>query len=331
MNRKRASNAASSLALAGLAGAAALVLAGPAGDASEGRRGRVERIEHQPPDQVIVPAGSFIMGFPDEDAAWREASATCVREYGSRAAEWLCPDDRPLFRDAMTARRVYLPAFAIDRHEVTVASYRRCVAAGGCDIAPLVLGDQRYTESSLPVVNVTWQDAVDYCAFIGGRLPTEAEWERAARGTDGRRWPWGDVDRDDDFNHGASESEAIQATRQSVTPHYVYIADAVPDDSDGAAYLAPPGSEPWSQSPTGAHDMAGNAAEWVLDYHGSYDELPDVSPVRLSRQDGLTEKVVRGGSWLGLPHLGRTYARQKEAPNRRAPFIGFRCARDLAR
>src|SRR5690606_24472221 len=233
---------------------------------------------------------------------------------------------------AQPARQIFLPAYAIDRREVTVAAYRRCVVAGACDVAPLVVGDQRYTAADLPVVNVTWQDAVDHCAFVGRRLPTEAEWERAARGTDRRRWPWGNVQRDADFNHGAVEHPAVLMSRLSAQPNH-WAFDLVADASDGAAYLAPPGSEPWSRSPVGADDLAGNVAEWVEDYYaaGGYRDLPVVAPVRRSRKDGLAERVVRGGSWRSPPHAARTYAREASPAERRATTVGFRCARDIAR
>jgi formylglycine-generating enzyme required for sulfatase activity len=293
------------------------------------RPGRAERVAHTRSAEVIIPAGGFVMGFADEEAANDEALEACIRELGP-LHEDAC-HQAGLFRDAVPERRVFLAAFAIDRFEVTVAAYRECVAAGVCDIAPLVSGDQRYTEAAHPVVNVCWQDAADYCAFAGGRLPTEAEWERAARGTDGRRWPWGNVPRDDDFNHGAMETTALLQTRALAMPGGFAPEEWIADASDGWTYLAPGGSEPWSQSPTGAHDLAGNVAEWVEDYYGQdgYADLPTVSPARRSRHEGLSERVVRGGSWLDPPFRGRTYARQRIDPVHRAPTIGFRCARDV--
>jgi sulfatase modifying factor 1 len=301
------------------------MLAARSPDAGEPRPGRTARHDHARSEMVDVTAGTFTMGFADEASAWTEALLTCERELGERVAEWYCRD-KPLFKDAVPERQVFVPAFSIDRHEVTVASFRRCIAAARCDVAALTTGDQRYTESELPVVNVTWQDAADYCAFAAKRLPTEAEWERAARGTDGRRWPWGQEERLDDFNHGANEVAAVLMTR--AMPNGA-VMDFVPDDRDGAAYLARPGSEPWGQSPTGAEDMAGNAAEWVADFYASkgYADLPLVSPVRLSRDEHMTQRVVRGGSWLEPPFFGRTYARRNVLPSTRSPAIGFRCAR----
>jgi formylglycine-generating enzyme required for sulfatase activity len=310
-------------------------LAAPAAGGGAERPGRVERVAHVATDEVFVPAGRFTMGFAaaDDVEAWSAARTACIAEIGDLGAEW-CLTDKPLFGAAVPRREVYLTGFAIDRAEVTVAAYRRCVAAGACAVAPLVTGDQRYTEAAWPVVNVTWRDATDYCAWAGRRLPTEAEWERAARGTDGRTWPWGDVARDDDFNHGAMEDGAVLATRRVSSPNVSFDEgrDVVADPSDGAAYLAPPGSEPWGVSPTGAIDMAGNAAEWVADYFDpSYLGLEAVDPVRLSRKGGLGARVVRGGSWLGLPYQARTYARDARLPDQRSPQVGFRCARDLVR
>jgi sulfatase modifying factor 1 len=302
--------------------------------AAEHRVGRRELVSHQKSEMVRVPAGIFRMGFDDDRTGWDEAQETCKRELGLGVSQWFC-DDRPLFKDAVPERDVYLPAFDIDRTEVTVAAYRQCVAAGACDVAPLVAGDQRYTEAELPVVNVTWQDAVDYCEFAGKRLPSEAEWEKAARGVDGRRWPWGPQDRDTDFNHGQIEDEAIAAGHVlSAAPRSSYVPlELVADDTDGAAYVAAPGSSPWSDSPFGVADMAGNVAEWVADYYSpaGYGDLPTVSPVRKSGEGGFGQRVVRGGSWLTPPYTARTYARQAAPAGAREATIGLRCARSAGR
>jgi formylglycine-generating enzyme required for sulfatase activity len=316
------------LAIGILAGVASLAQAGGA------REGRRVRIEHRPGGEVVVPPGEFVMGFPDEPDAWGEVIAACRRDLGPWVSDNLCGGtERPLFGDAGPRRQVRLPAFAIDRYEVTVAAYRRCVAARACDVAPFVVGDQRYVDPAWPVVNVTWQDAVDYCGWVGGRLPTEAEWERAARGRDGRRWPWGQRRRDDDFNHGRVEADAIVAGNVAVigrrqVPGMAWFAA---DARDGAELIAPPGGEPWSRSPVGADDLAGNVAEWVVDYYApaGYADLPPVGPVRLTPADGLAERVVRGGSWLTPPYASRTYARDHAAPTSRSIAVGFRCARDV--
>src|SRR5262249_12944139 len=160
---------------------------------------------------VVVPAGSFEMGYsatPEENA---DALAGCKEELGELDPQY-CPEDltRPfyLFANATPARNVFLHAFDIDRQEATVQRYRACVADGACDVAALLAGATRYVEESWPVVGVTWQDAVDFCRWVGKRLPTEAEWEKAARGTAGWRWPWGNQARSDGSNHGRAEDTA---------------------------------------------------------------------------------------------------------------------------
>jgi formylglycine-generating enzyme required for sulfatase activity len=232
-------------------------------------------------------------------------------------------------------RDVYLPAFDIDRFEVTVAQYRRCVADGACDSGALLQGDQRYHRNPRnPVVNVTWRDASDYCSWAGKRLPTEAEWEKAARGTDGRRWPWGNQDRRDGGNHGRMDAESVRRTRL-MNPRRLSSGDEAsfelaPDDGDGAAYPAPPGRLRWSEGRYGTYDMAGNVAEWVVDFYSpaGYGDLPRDTPVRRVPIDRDSRRVVRGGSWLDLRLSGRTYARSAHSPSVRSPLIGFRCARD---
>lgn len=299
-------------------------------------------VAHAPPDMVRIPAGPFWMGAPDSEAERRFLGDACLADYGPDLARLLCFDDssaRDSFDDARPFRTVLLGAYDIDRYEVTVASYRACVRAGACDPTPLLVGDQRYQLAANPVGNVTWHDAADYCAWAGKRLPTEAQWEKAARGRDGRRWPWGNHWREDGSNHGKLEDEAIGLLHGKLVQGWGQRSpEGVADDSDGARAAVPPGSMRWSDSPYGVFDLAGNVAEWVQDYYGAanglrtgYEDLFAVEPVRLAPADGLNVRVARGGSWLQPRLQGLTYARTAERPGTRRPDLGFRCARDVDR
>jgi formylglycine-generating enzyme len=160
-----------------------------------GRSGRVVRIERAPAEAVEIPAGTFSMGL-DPDAI-EMLSQHCDTMTTSPAGQQpqgtvLCESmDTQLH--GMEMRTVFLSRFAIGRREVTTSDYRACVAAGFCSLDPLVGGDERYIRDPWPIVNVTWWEASEYCRWRDGRLPTEAEWERAARGDDTRSWPWGDL------------------------------------------------------------------------------------------------------------------------------------------
>lgn len=279
------------------------------------RAGKVVRVEQPPKREVFVPAGAFWMGVTDDDIDI--VSEMCNRAFhteeqiitGSRLGA-LCEAYEGELKK-MRQRQVFLSAFAIDRYEVTVADFRACITAGRCNLDPLIAGDERYISDELPIVNVTWTEAQEYCRWRGGRLPTEAEWERAARGASVGKdadqadrdraaedvWPWCHdryvscnakkrgkedcaarcVERREDFNHGQERAQSMRAIdRSGVTLQL--LGD--PDDVDGFRLLAPPGRYPWGQGPYGTRDQAGNVAEWVADARGSsdsttgYAELP---------------------------------------------------------
>jgi formylglycine-generating enzyme required for sulfatase activity len=196
--------------------------------------------------------------------------------------------------DELPARQVFVSAFVIDRDEVDQAGYDACVQAGACDVpagdyAPGATGE-------LPVVLVTWEQARAYCAWVGLRLPTEAEWERAARGDDGRVYPWGDV-----------EPECGRA-------NVFGCGDAV----------QPVGGHPLGESPFGVRDMAGNVMEWVADWYDA--DYYATSPVRDPPGPASgTARVKRGGSYMGDLDTVRVSNRVTGflvgLPN-----LGFRCA-----
>lgn len=314
-------------AAAGSSASASAVAAKPAAERSPGHTGgKVVRVRREPSEAVEVPAGSFSMGVdPDGLERFSEAceAMTSGMTGGNQAQIMLCGGLLEQLQ-GMAMRTVFVSRFAIGRREVSAAEYRACVAAGGCPLDPLVAGDERYIRDDWPLVNVTWWEAQEYCRWRGGRLPTEAEWERAARGDDTRAWPWGDVLRPDDFNHGKLTPQAVRP----VATWLELLGDA--DDSDGFRYLAPVGSYPWGRGPYGTLDQAGNAAEWVHDAWSQtgYEKLPAANPVR---EPALFDpRVVRGGSWRQTPISGRVDGRElfgdENLPNTRSAYIGFRCA-----
>jgi formylglycine-generating enzyme len=291
-----------------------------------GAGGKVIRIERAPSEVVEVPPGSFSMGLEPNtiELLGKLCETMTAGIYGGMQAQAMVCTAVVGQLNGMAMRTVFVSRFGIGRREVTTAEYRACVAAGGCSLDPLVGGDERYIRDEWPLVNVTWWEAAEYCKWRGGRLPTEAEWERAARGDDTRAWPWGDTPRPGDFNHGRPTAEMARA----VSPISDLLGD--PDDSDGALLLSPPGSYPWSRGPYGTLDQAGNVAEWVYDgwSENGYEGLPSANPVR---EPALFDpRVMRGGSWRQIAAAGRVDTRDlfggEYLPNTRLPFLGFRCA-----
>jgi formylglycine-generating enzyme len=302
-----------------IAGGAVVGLFARMGGAFQVKSGGVSVLNREEPEMVRVAAGSFDMGIGDKEMG--DVQASCIADFGQEATQ-LCAGQQPqlaLFVDAGARRTpVYLYDYDIDRYEVTVAQYRECVDAGGCDLTPLVSGDTRYVVDEWPVVNVTWGEAREYCEWRGKRLPTEAEWEKAARGTDARRWPWGNVDSVDRANRGMAEPKELTLGGVGTTT----------DDSDGSKIMAPPGSYRWGKSPYGAEDMAGNVSEWVADLYSPqpYDtaKLSSIDPKGVTSG---TERTVRGGSYEDPRFFARTYVRWHALPNQRSITRGFRCAR----
>jgi formylglycine-generating enzyme required for sulfatase activity len=197
---------------------------------------------------------------------------------------------------------VYLDAFWIDRTEATNAQYGKCLDAGACR-KPDYWDDSDFNAPGQPVVGVTWEDARTYCEWAGARLPTEAEWEKAARGTDDRKYPWGN---------------------QEATCQY-----AVMDDGSGAGCAQggkawPVGSKPAGASPYGALDMAGNVWEWVADWYVA--DYYGRSPVRNPQgPDSGDARGLRGGSWDIIRNYVRSAIRNGYSPGDRDNDVGFRC------
>ncbi|MDB4927560.1 MAG: Sulfatase modifying factor 1 precursor [Myxococcaceae bacterium] len=308
--------------------------------------GTVSVVTPEPSPVVRVVAGAFLMG--SDPSAIEQAHTLCARDVerfaearggaptdpsvgaGFNALLALCQVERfdesicgaDYFAGEVMAHEAWLPAYGIDRTEVTVAAYDRCVRCGGCAPPLDAPGTPQTGGAAQPVTGVRWDDAAAYCAWAGGRLPTEAEWERAARGRDGRPFPWGWINDPGRYNHGAVEPGCR-------------------DDDDGAALAAPVGSYASGASPDGALDMAGNALEWVADAAAvevvgdrfgrpvlrmtGYGPGRAVNP-RGPREGG--ERVVRGGAFDQPMFLARTTARQRRLRGTRERNLGFRCAYD---
>jgi len=193
--------------------------------------------------------------------------------------------------------QVELGGFFIDRYEVTNEEYSQCIEAGVCR-PPMELDEDRFGSARQPVVGVSWFDAANFCRWAGKRLPTEAEWERAARGDDRRTYPWGD--------------EPPSCERAAYTECDRYGPAEVGGRSAGAG-------------PFGTQDLAGNVWEWVQDWYAPRYYPPGPEGTHQGPPAGR-QRVLRGGSW----HYGRAFIRagnrHRDEPAHRTPTYGIRCA-----
>ena len=218
---------------------------------------------------VLIPAGEFIMGSDGRDQA-----------------------------AARPAHPVYLDNYYIDVYEVSQARYKECLEAGGCTLTPgtgSLLNRPVWDEH--PMMDITWYDAQEYCEWRGGSLPTEAQWEKAARGTDQRRFPWGD--------------EPVTCERARY--------------GECGWMTAPIGTHPAGASPYGVHDMAGNAWELVYDWYQQnyYQISPYENPAGPEKPTGY--KSERGGAWFYEAALMTAIWRNNLPPDAHYLYVGFRC------
>ena len=244
--------------------------------ASENKINAAAKESHPPGTKggpmILIPAGEFGMG--------------CNAQMDSSCYE----NEKPY-------HKIYLDAYDIDKYEVTQTEYGQCVSAGKCKDNKKVEG---FSGDHQPVMGVNWEDAEGYCQWAGKRLPTEAEWEKAARGTDGRIYPWGNQASNCNLANISGCGSATKAV----------------------------GSYPSGASPYGVMDLAGNVWEWVNDRYDRYYYANSPSRNPSGPSSGST-MVLRGGSWDYNAKLLRASARGAEFSGGRSFSLGygFRCAR----
>ncbi len=228
-----------------------------------------------PEGMVLVPAGEFWMGAEDG-----------------------LPDARPM-------HRVYLSSYWFDKYEVTNAQYRQCVEGGGCSPPKdrQAFDDPQRVEH--PVTGITWTQGRAYCEWRGKRLPTEAEWEKAARGTDGRRYPWG------------NSGEVVKSRAKNA------------ELKAGNNSTEPVGRQPATMSPYSVFDLIGSVSEWVKDWYA--EDFYQTSPAR-DPQGPLrgSFRVLRGGEWSEKPPDLRASYRGWDEVTYWGPMLGVRCADDVS-
>jgi formylglycine-generating enzyme required for sulfatase activity len=261
---------------------------------AEGKKIAAERAKLPAHDEMVrIPAGTFLMG-----------------------------SDKKVDRNAYPAefpqRKVYLDAFDIDKYEVTTVQFLKFVLATNRN--PLIDwqydgGNFQDTMASHPVMHVSWFDAEAYCQWAGKRLPTSAEWEKAARGEDGRIYPWGNepagLSRANFGRTGLSGPVRDRPERLLLYPPIISV-----DKYENAV------------SPYGVFQMAGNVAEWTADWYDPhyYKKASDRNP---KGPEKGTQRAFRGGAWIDSTPSVRPAQRNGTDPQTKMNWLGFRCARDV--
>jgi formylglycine-generating enzyme required for sulfatase activity len=270
-----------------------------------------------PPTMARIDGGKFFMGSDEKDAD---------------------PDERP-------AHQVTLAPYCIDLLEVTAGDYKACSDIGECRRAPLEVEwkDIRPSEKKAfsplcngrpaaesdrarhPINCVDWDMAATYCVSKKMRLPTEAEWEFAARGPDGRRYPWGDDPPDKTRMNACGKECLIWGAKNGV--EMGFRGKGMYPDDDGFPATAPVGSFPDGKSRYGLLDVVGNVWEWTSDWDGKYSPDPVVDPMGPKMGE---RRIVRGGAFNGaMPSWVRPSQRYSDYPNTHSHAYGFRCAKTL--
>jgi formylglycine-generating enzyme required for sulfatase activity len=258
-----------------------------------------------------IPGGSFYMGSDDKDDLEFE---------------------RP-------AHQVKLDPYCMDIHEVTVAEYKACSDVGDCRanaktnawedmptnekkaFDPLCNVRDPEGRATHPINCVDWDMARLYCEAHSKRLPTEAEWEFAARGSDGRKFPWGDEAPDVTRLNACGKECTAWGKKNGIEETAMYAAD------DGFPNTAPVGSFPKGASAYGIQDVVGNVWEWTADWYAPYRGDPETNPKGPPTGD---QRVIRGGAWnAAYPSWVRPTFRYHDSPTKKSYGIGFRCAASL--
>ncbi|HDT11559.1 MAG TPA: formylglycine-generating enzyme family protein [bacterium] len=251
-------------------------------------------------EMVLIPEGTFDFGAP-------EGTKTEV------------PEDEEGMQTSEGFNKVFLSAYYIDKYEVTVQQYQLCESAGVCtephDVTSVLYENYYHNPvyAGFPVIWVSWNQASTFCQWAGKRLPTEAEWEKAARGESLRKYPWG----------SEPPADNIEATIANHSALFGDVTNSAWGD-DGV-------------SPYGVYNMAGNVAEWTNTWHNidTYykkhgNDIIIENPTGPA-ESPTTEKVIKGGSWVSLEDEITTYSRDKAFPNYRYYNLGFRCVQPVGK
>ena len=275
-------------------------------------------------EQVTLPPSTEVVAVPTESVgpptAAPPAATNELPACSTAGQTWISPVDGmetvcvpsgefPIgsnsgFSDEQPVHTVALDAYWVDKYEVSNGQYQQCVGAGGCtkpqdtfsSTRSAYYGNEQY--AGYPVIYVDWNQATAYCQWAGRQLPTEAQWEKAALGTDGRTYPWGEG------------IDCQKANYQGGAPGCLNDTSAV-------------GSYPAGASPYGALDMAGNVGEWAADWYGPYGDAAVNNPTGPISGE---ERVLRGGSWQINENGIRSSIRRKLNPAEWSQDVGFRCA-----
>lgn len=264
------------------------------------------------PPRMYIAAGWFTMGASLDDVTY--ARRLCVSERSATAVGLRGCGSEDLFSNETPARRVYLSAYRLDRFEVSHAELTDCVESGACELPEVSSQHPGLSRPEHPASGIRWSTARALCRHRGGRLPSEAEWERAARGDSSRRFPWGSAYNERLANHGE--------------PNLSFDASAGrPSGGDGYPFAAAVGAFEQSASVEGLVQMAGNVWEWTADAYAPLSA--QAARVRPMQEAGAGQRVVRGGSFRTPAFTLRVTHREGRDAGQGFADVGVRCAYDV--